>query len=92
MDPRFSVRGAAQERAARRRLIYLLLRNGDIGSLAGERQARDHRAAVAPGQPLDLHAVDLHAAVHEHVVDRDRERGPGGVEPGAGVAAVENAA
>jgi hypothetical protein len=63
VDHRLSVRGAAQERAARRRLIYLLLRNGDIGSLAsGEPKAGDQRAVVAARNPLDAHALDADAA------------------------------
>ena len=65
MDHRFSVRGAAQERAARRRLIYLLLRNGDIGTLAGpEESLREH----GPASALVLPAPDAEAPARERPV------------------------
>jgi hypothetical protein len=63
VDHRLSVRAAATDRAARRRLIYLLLRNGDIGSLAGgERQLRDQGPMIGAADP---HAPVGESADHE---------------------------
>jgi hypothetical protein len=50
------------DHAARRRLIYLLLRNGEIG---GQPQADDHGAVVATEDRRDADTLD-----DEHVVDR----------------------
>ncbi len=66
MDHRLSVRAAAQERAARRRLIYMLLRNGDIGSLTGgQAQLRDHGPAIAPRDGGAPHALGPDGPVGE---------------------------
>lgn len=43
MDHRLSVRSGADDRAARRRLILLLLRSGDIGALAAEERTKAPR-------------------------------------------------
>jgi hypothetical protein len=51
VSPHRSVRPPAEDRAARRRLVWLLLRNGDIAAepLWSERAARREEAPRAPG-------------------------------------------
>jgi hypothetical protein len=50
------------DHAARRRLIYLLLRNGEIG---GQPQGDDHGAVVAAGDRRDVRRLDADAPVDD---------------------------
>jgi hypothetical protein len=88
------------DHAARRRLIYLLLRNGEIGR---QPQSDDTAQVVTSGDRHYVESLDTDAPVDEHVVDRDRQRaaadgGPGRPQAGPGavggvsVAPVEDAA